>query len=345
MKSMLAQYRGKLIFSSLVILLPMLAFLFQAQEALFYPLLLLATHWLCLTLVFRDKKNRDQSPKALGLVVWLMPVLSLFISAVFLLIKQGGELGVVMFLVNFPMGLIFLLIGNYLPKVRQNSTLGIRVRWTLQNEENWNATHRVGGKVWVICGLLCMACSLFGESPVSIILACLVILAAAIIPCLYSYLYYRRQIKEGSLEKLSPIRPWKIVLVAALLVAFAGFLTWTMLMGDVKMIYGETSFTADASGWEDLTVPYDAITSIEYFSQDPAEGTGDMRTNGMGNLRMALGSFQNDLYGAYTRYTYASCDACVVLETDGGTVVLNGPDEASTQAIYQTLLEKTGRNP
>ena len=111
------------------------------------------------------------------------------------------------------------------------------------------------------------------------------------------------------------------------------------------MVYGESSFTADASGWEDLTVPYDAITSIEYFSQDPAEGTGDMRTNGMGNLRMALGSFRNDLYGAYTRYTYAACDACVVLGTDGGTVVLNGPDEASTQEIYETLLEKTGRNP
>ena len=39
------------------------------------------------------------------------------------------------------------------------------------------------------------------------------------------------------------------------------------------------------------------------------------------------------------RYTYASCDACVVLEVDGQTVVLNGPDEASTQALYDAIQE------
>ena len=38
-------------------------------------------------------------------------------------------------------GLMFMVIGNYLPKVKQNNTIGIRVIWTLQDEENWNAAH------------------------------------------------------------------------------------------------------------------------------------------------------------------------------------------------------------
>ena len=56
-----------------------------------------------------------------------------------------------------------MIIGNYLPKVKQNNTIGIRVVWTLQDEENWSATHRFSGKLWVASGVLCMLCGLFGE--------------------------------------------------------------------------------------------------------------------------------------------------------------------------------------
>ena len=61
-------------------------------------------------------------------------------------------------------GLMFMVIGNYLPKVKQNNTIGIRVVWTLQDEENWSATHRFSGKIWVASGILCMLCGLFAES-------------------------------------------------------------------------------------------------------------------------------------------------------------------------------------
>ena len=45
------------------------------------------------------------------------------------------------------LGVMFIFIGNYLPKVKQNRTLGIKISWALNNEENWNKTHRFGGKV------------------------------------------------------------------------------------------------------------------------------------------------------------------------------------------------------
>ena len=56
--------------------------------------------------------------------------------------------------------LLFIVIGNYLPKIKQNNTIGIRVVWTLQDEENWNATHSFSGIIWGTSGILCMLCTL-----------------------------------------------------------------------------------------------------------------------------------------------------------------------------------------
>ncbi len=43
------------------------------------------------------------------------------------------------------MGILFVLFGNYMPKCKWNSTIGIKVVWALRNEENWNKTHRFAG--------------------------------------------------------------------------------------------------------------------------------------------------------------------------------------------------------
>ena len=73
-----------------------------------------------------------------------------------------------------------------------------------------------------------------------------------------------------------------------------------------------------------------------YQPGDTAPSAG-VRTYGFGNFRMLMGSFSNDAYGNYTRYTYASCKDSVVLSVHGETIVLNGPDTASTQALCEEL--------
>lgn len=55
----------------------------------------------------------------------------------------------------------FIVIGNYLPKIKQNNTIGIRIILTLQDEENWNATHSFSGRIWRASGILCMLCTLY----------------------------------------------------------------------------------------------------------------------------------------------------------------------------------------
>ena len=90
-----------------------------------------------------------------------------------------------------------MVIGNYLPKVKQNNTIGIRVVWSLMDEENWNATHRFSGKLWMASGILCMLCGLFGESMAALVVYIISIMAAAIISILYSYLFYKKKLATG----------------------------------------------------------------------------------------------------------------------------------------------------
>lgn len=55
----------------------------------------------------------------------------------------------------FPiMGLAFAGMGLYMPKIKQNYFAGFKLPWTLDNEDNWNATHKIAGKVWLYGGIV-----------------------------------------------------------------------------------------------------------------------------------------------------------------------------------------------
>ena len=88
------------------------------------------------------------------------------------------------------LGGVFIIVGNYLPKCRQNYTVGIKLPWTLYDEENWNRTHRLGGKVWMLGGVLVLALGVVGLGNAWLILA--VILPVSIVPVIYSFMYYMK---------------------------------------------------------------------------------------------------------------------------------------------------------
>lgn len=155
------------------------------------PLLILAIHGICIFASGKDFRDKKQSPKVMGLVLWICPLLSVMANSLTYAISLGKEINV-LFVVSLTMGALFVLIGNYLPKCQQNRTVGIRIIWTLKNEANWNATHRFAGKVWVIGGLLLMASSLL---PYSILPWAMIALLVVFIslPVLYSYRFYRKE--------------------------------------------------------------------------------------------------------------------------------------------------------
>ena len=89
-------------------------------------------------------------------------------------------------------GLLFVIIGNFLGKVTRNFFAGIRTPWTLANEEVWLRTHRLAGKLFVAAGLLIAASGFLTFTPMLLIGMAVAIGGAAIIPVVYSYFVYRK---------------------------------------------------------------------------------------------------------------------------------------------------------
>ena len=145
------------------------------------PMILLAIHWFTVCVTLADPKKQNHSEKIRQLSLWIVPLVSLMLSAMMYSVAMGGTVRVEV-IIPMLMGILFIIIGNYLPKCRQNYTIGIKVPWTLASEENWNRTHRLGGIVFVIVGIAVTLSAFFGLYYVMLP----AIAVAAIVPIIYS---------------------------------------------------------------------------------------------------------------------------------------------------------------
>jgi uncharacterized membrane protein len=86
-------------------------------------------------------------------------------------------------------GLVFVVLGNFMGKVTRNFFVGIRTPWTLASDEVWLRTHRLGGKLFVLAGIgLCVSGLLRG----GLIPLLAAVAIAGVVPVIYSYVLYRR---------------------------------------------------------------------------------------------------------------------------------------------------------
>ncbi len=88
-------------------------------------------------------------------------------------------------------GVLFIIIGNYMGKLRKNFFIGIRTPWTLASDEVWAKTHRVGGWCFVLAGLVLLVAGLAGSPSIGLIVGISVGLGA-IVPIVYSFVVYKR---------------------------------------------------------------------------------------------------------------------------------------------------------
>ena len=147
------------------------------------PVFLLAVLWLGASVISHDPKRQNISPKMFSLVLWIVPVISLAVAAMVYPVNLGYELDITFFS-ELLLGLMFIIIGSFLPKARQNYTIGIKIPWTLANEENWNRTHRLAGYLWMICGVLMILICLTRVVPAEWLIG--IFLIMVLVPCIYS---------------------------------------------------------------------------------------------------------------------------------------------------------------
>ena len=95
----------------------------------------------------------------------------------------------------FPMmGLAFAGMGLYMPKIKQNYFAGFKLPWTLDNEDNWNATHKIAGKVWLYGGVIQFFAGLVFSSVASFVIFFIAMVVMVLVPTIYSY----RMFKNGN---------------------------------------------------------------------------------------------------------------------------------------------------
>lgn len=208
---MIKKYKGTLILTSVIILLPIMAgmllwnrlpdevathfgadnmpdgFNSKAFAVFGMPLVILALHWVCMLITSADPKSKNIGDKNINMVLWICPAISVLVNSLVYTYALNNKLRVGFIVILF-MGVLFMVIGNYLPKSRQNHTFGIKLPWTLEDTENWNRTHRFAGKLWVLCGAVACATAVF-ENPF-VFMA--VVTFAAVVPTVYSYVIYKK---------------------------------------------------------------------------------------------------------------------------------------------------------
>lgn len=153
------------------------------------PFIMLAMHLFVIISTLADPKRQNHPGKMLHIVYWLVPVMSVVLTALTYYTGMGKDIPMET-IAPIIAGILFIALGNYMPKCRQNYTIGVKLPWTLNSEENWNKTHRLAGWVFVFGGTVVTVLGFFGLTwPLLAVLPILII-----VPSVYSYILYRKGI-------------------------------------------------------------------------------------------------------------------------------------------------------
>ena len=120
---------------------------------------------------------------------------AVFTAAVLCLIIYSSIHGNIKFSMRFILagvGLMLAVVGNYIYNIKPNYFAGIRLPWTLNNDENWKRTHLLGGKLLFGGGLTIAVICLFSPFMFSMITLFVVLSAVTLITCIYSYRLYKK---------------------------------------------------------------------------------------------------------------------------------------------------------
>ncbi|GAB4040514.1 SdpI family protein [Spirosoma gilvum] len=140
-----------------------------------------------------DSKHRLQSSNYDKLRFVIVLALATLVGWVWYMAQHSLEKQSALIPMFAILGVMFAGIGNYITTVKPNWFVGIRTPWTLYNETVWRKTHRMGGRLMVLGGLLSAVLALVVPMPYALWVVTGIILLVSAIPVIYSYIYYRQE--------------------------------------------------------------------------------------------------------------------------------------------------------
>ncbi|HYH03648.1 MAG TPA: SdpI family protein [Bacillota bacterium] len=166
---------------------------FGSKSGVFITALLPLGIYLLLWLIpkFDPRKEAYQMhAKAYRLTTLALVLFLIILHWATLLIAKGININVGI-MVRALIGILFILLGNYLSQVRPNYFFGIRTPWTLADNNVWRKTHRLGGYSFVGAGALALLSLLF-KGGLAFVLFVGAIIGSGLLPMVYSYIEYKR---------------------------------------------------------------------------------------------------------------------------------------------------------
>lgn len=139
------------------------------------------------------RKSYEKFENFYKIIQWTMAVFFTGVHVLILFSALGYQISIGFF-VKLGIGILFMILGNYLGKVRSNWFVGIKNPWTLENEEVWVKTHRMAGPLMFAAGLITLLMA-FVDNSLSFWIVVIAAVAAALIPNIYSYILYHKLTK------------------------------------------------------------------------------------------------------------------------------------------------------
>ncbi|WP_299457484.1 SdpI family protein [uncultured Microscilla sp.] len=138
------------------------------------------------------KKNFEQFKTAFRWVIFSSTTLIAAITSLIIIHSAGVQFHLFKAILTLIL-LLFLVLGNFMGKLRPNYFVGIRTPWTIENEDVWVKTHRLGGQVWVVTALISLVMLYGVQSPMWVFMTGILIMV--LVPTVYSYILHK-QLKE-----------------------------------------------------------------------------------------------------------------------------------------------------
>ena len=139
----------------------------------------------------KDNRHEKNHVKVQSIIVYLL----ITFNWITLLIAKNESFRPRRLLLFF-FGIMFLLLGNYMPKIRANYLVGIRTPWTLKSAVVWRRCHRIGGYLFVIYGFLCLSGSVCEKPRIDYVLM-EVLIIMCIFLTMYSYILYQKESRKN----------------------------------------------------------------------------------------------------------------------------------------------------
>lgn len=150
------------------------------------PLLLIFLNIISCFMLDNDPKNKDKNNFVITIGKATIPLVMLITFVISVFYGLGKKINV-MVIISIFVGFLLILIGNYLPKTKRNYTVGLKLPWTLNSDENWNKTHRVAGYFFILGGIFFLLTPFIGNE----YLIFLTFMIIGIIPAIYSFYLYK----------------------------------------------------------------------------------------------------------------------------------------------------------